>query len=67
MNFYTTSMVEFISRASHGLIRIDPKDKQGRPLRRLKEAIIELDGTASRITGVEGMGGIGRLYEDLPR
>ena len=46
MNFYTASMVEFISRASHGLIRIDPKDKQGRPLRSLKEAIIELDGAA---------------------
>ena len=46
MNFYTASMVDFISRTSHGLIRIDPKDRQGRPLKSLKEAIVDFDGAA---------------------
>lgn len=43
MNSYTAKMVEFLQRASHGLIRLKPKGKDGRPLGELKNARIDAD------------------------
>jgi len=40
MNFYTAQMVDYVSGVSHGLLTMAPKDRQGRPLKDLKEAII---------------------------
>lgn len=43
MNSYTAKMVEFVQRASHGLIRLTPKDRAGRPVSDMKDARIDAD------------------------
>ncbi len=49
MNHYTAAMVDYVSRVSHGLLTIVPKDRAGRPLQTLQEAVVPLkiqDGSA---------------------
>jgi 2',3'-cyclic-nucleotide 2'-phosphodiesterase (5'-nucleotidase family) len=43
MNSYTANMVEFVQRVSHGLIRLTPKDRTGRPVNDIKDARIDAD------------------------
>ena len=43
MNSYTAKMVEFVQRTSHGLIRLTPKDRTGRPVSDMKDARIDAD------------------------
>jgi 5'-nucleotidase/UDP-sugar diphosphatase len=43
MNSYTAKMVEFVRRASHGRIRLTPKDRTGRPVSDIKDARIDAD------------------------
>lgn len=43
INYYTAMMVEFVQRASFGLIRVVPKDKAGRPLREWQDALVDAD------------------------
>ena len=42
-NLYTAGMINYISMVSHGLISIKPKDKNGRALPDVKQAIIYTD------------------------
>jgi 2',3'-cyclic-nucleotide 2'-phosphodiesterase (5'-nucleotidase family) len=42
-NLYTVGMINYVSDVSHGLISIKPKDKNGRPLPDVKQAIIYTD------------------------
>ncbi|MBA4396050.1 MAG: bifunctional metallophosphatase/5'-nucleotidase [Syntrophus sp. (in: bacteria)] len=43
MNIYTAKMVEFVQRASHGLIRLTPKDRDGRTISDINNARIDAD------------------------
>ena len=43
LNIYAASMINFVGSASHGLLKVQPKDKNGRPLPDLKSAIIYVD------------------------
>jgi len=42
-NLYTAGMISYVSEVSHGLIDIKPKDKNGRALPDVKQAIIYTD------------------------
>jgi len=42
-NLYTAAMIHYVSEVSHGLISIKPKDKNGRALPDVKQAIIYTD------------------------
>ncbi len=42
-NSYTALMVDYISRASHGILKMQAKDRAGRPLADLTEAIVDGD------------------------
>ena len=42
-NLYTAGMINYVSSVSHGLIGIKPKDKNGRALSDIKQAIIYMD------------------------
>ncbi len=39
-NLYTASMIDYVGLASHGLIKIEPKDQQGNLLKNVKQAIV---------------------------
>ncbi len=43
-NWYAVKMIDFISRATHGILKVEPRDKNGRPLSDLKQAIVYLEG-----------------------
>jgi len=47
-NLYTAEMINYISDVSHGLIDIKPKDKEGRALPDIKQAIIYTDKNSSK-------------------
>ena len=40
LNFYTAQMVEYVRTASHGLLSVQPRDRNGRPITDLKEGIV---------------------------
>lgn len=42
-NLYTVQMVNYVVRVSHGVLNVQPKDKNGRALTDIKSAIIHLD------------------------
>jgi 5'-nucleotidase / UDP-sugar diphosphatase len=42
-NYYTGLMVEYISKASYGILKMQPKDRSGRLLGDLKEALVDGD------------------------
>jgi 2',3'-cyclic-nucleotide 2'-phosphodiesterase (5'-nucleotidase family) len=46
-NMYAAAMINFVGRASHGLLTVQPKDKNARPLPDIKSAVIYVDKTAA--------------------
>ncbi|MCE5211163.1 MAG: 5'-nucleotidase C-terminal domain-containing protein, partial [Deltaproteobacteria bacterium] len=42
-NFYTANLIEYVASASHGLIKVQPKDQSGNPLPDLKSAIVYIN------------------------
>ena len=44
-NFYTASLIEYVASASHGLIKVHPKDQSGNPLPDMKSAIVYIKNT----------------------
>jgi 5'-nucleotidase/UDP-sugar diphosphatase len=42
-NWYAVKMIDFIARATHGILKVEPRDRNGRPLSDLKQAIVYLN------------------------
>jgi len=42
-NWYTVAMIDYVSFASHGLIRVQPKDQSGHPVADLHQAILYMN------------------------
>ena len=40
MNYYTAIMVDYVGQVSHGLLVLTPKDREGRPFKNLRDAIL---------------------------
>jgi 5'-nucleotidase / UDP-sugar diphosphatase len=47
-NIYAAEMINFVGTASHGLLKVQPKDKNGRPLTDIKSAIVYVDKKSPR-------------------
>jgi 2',3'-cyclic-nucleotide 2'-phosphodiesterase (5'-nucleotidase family) len=43
-NRYAAEMINYVVHVTHGLLNVQPKDKNGKVLKDLKEAIVHLDG-----------------------
>ena len=43
-NRYAAEMINYVVHVTHGLLNVQPKDKNGKALKDLKEAIVYLDG-----------------------
>jgi 5'-nucleotidase / UDP-sugar diphosphatase len=43
INSYTALMVDYISRASKGILKVQAKDRAGRPLADIREALVDAD------------------------
>ena len=43
LNFYTAQMVDYVRTASHGLLSVQPRDREGRPVTDAKRGIIDAD------------------------
>jgi 5'-nucleotidase / UDP-sugar diphosphatase len=46
-NLYTAKMIGYIGKVSHGILKIEPKDKNGLPLSDLKQAIVYINPKGS--------------------
>lgn len=53
VNYYTASMLDYVTRTSHGLIKVLPKDKNGKPLASIDEMVIKTTNQGSRITEIK--------------
>ncbi len=40
LNYYTAQMVDYVRKASHGLLAVQPRDRTGRPVTDAKEGIV---------------------------
>jgi len=47
-NLYTAEMVDYVSRVTHGLLNVQPKDKNGQALPDYKKAVIYVDKKSSQ-------------------
>jgi 2',3'-cyclic-nucleotide 2'-phosphodiesterase (5'-nucleotidase family) len=45
VNMYTAAMIDYVSFASHGLIKVQPKDRFGNPVSDIKKAIIYMNNS----------------------
>jgi 5'-nucleotidase / UDP-sugar diphosphatase len=43
LNYYTAQMVDYVRTASHGLLSVTPRDREGRPVADTKQGIIDAD------------------------
>ncbi len=43
LNFYAAQMVDYVRTASHGLLSVRPRDREGRPVAAAKQGIIDAD------------------------
>jgi 2',3'-cyclic-nucleotide 2'-phosphodiesterase (5'-nucleotidase family) len=66
MNFYTAAMVDFIRKSSHGLLRIEPKDREGHPVTDMKQMIIDADSTASGIQELKEWDALAAYLKTFP-
>lgn len=46
MDLYAGKMVGYVSRVSKGILSVEPKDRNGKPLERLEDAIVDGDAAA---------------------
>jgi 5'-nucleotidase len=53
MNFYTAQMVDYVRNASHGLLSVIPRDRQGRPVTDTKEGIIDAEALTPGIQEIK--------------
>jgi len=47
-NMYAAGMIGYVSKVTHGLLSIEPKDRDGNKISDLKQAVIYMDGSAGR-------------------
>lgn len=48
MNYYSAQMVDYITRVSHGLIVMKPKDKSGNLMTRIEDGIVKMPASGSQ-------------------
>jgi 5'-nucleotidase / UDP-sugar diphosphatase len=47
-NLYTAKMIGYIGKVSHGILKVEPKDKNGRPLADLKQAMVYINPNGAK-------------------
>ena len=67
LNYYTAQMVEYVRTASHGLLSVQPRDRQGRPVTDMRQGIIDTDPLTPGKPGDQGVGSPGRVPEEFSR
>ncbi len=66
LNSYTAGMVDYVSRASKGLLRIRPRDASGRLLAKDMEAAVDADATQPGIQEVKEWAALGDYLRTFP-
>lgn len=66
MNFYTAVMVDFIRKSSQGLLRIEPKDREGRAVTDMKQMIVDADSTVSGIQELKEWDALAAYLKTFP-
>ena len=53
LNFYTAQMVDYVRTASHGLLSVQPRDREGRPVTDTKRGIIDAGAPTSGVREIK--------------
>jgi len=66
VNAYTAGMLGFVSRASHGLIKLTPKDAAGNPVSDMKLLRIDADAEKPGVQELKEWEALARYFQSLP-
>jgi 2',3'-cyclic-nucleotide 2'-phosphodiesterase (5'-nucleotidase family) len=66
VNAYTAGMLGFVSRASHGLIKLTPKDAAGAPVSDMKQFRIDADAENPGVQELKEWVALVRYFQSLP-
>jgi 5'-nucleotidase len=66
VNAYTAGMLGFVSRASHGLIKLTPKDAAGKPVSDMKQLRIDADAEKTGVQELKEWAALVRYFQSLP-
>ena len=66
MNYYTAQMVNYVRNASHGLLSITPRDREGRPVSDTKQGIIDADAIAPGVQEIKEWVALATYMKSFP-
>ena len=66
LNFYTAQMVEYVRTASHGLLSVLPRDREGRPVTDAKHGIIDADALTPGIQEIKEWVALAAYLKSFP-
>ncbi|MBL8967238.1 MAG: 5'-nucleotidase C-terminal domain-containing protein, partial [Spirochaetaceae bacterium] len=66
MDLYAGKMVGYVSRVSKGILSVEPKDRNGKPLERLEDAILDGDGAAPGVQETKSWTSLAGYLKSFP-
>ncbi|MBW6484573.1 MAG: bifunctional metallophosphatase/5'-nucleotidase [Syntrophobacterales bacterium] len=66
VNAYTAGMLGFVTRASHGLIKLTPKDAAGKPVSDMKLLRIDADAEKTGVQELKEWAALTSYFQSLP-
>ncbi len=66
LNFYTAQMVDYVRTASHGLLSVQPRDREGRPVTDTKQGIIDADALTPGVQEIKEWVALAAYLKSFP-
>jgi 5'-nucleotidase/UDP-sugar diphosphatase len=66
LNFYTAQMVDYVRTASHGLLSVRPRDREGRPVADAKQGIIDADALTPGVQEIKEWVALAAYLKSFP-
>ena len=66
LNFYTAQMVDYVRTASHGLLSVQPRDREGRPVTDAKQGIIDADALTPGVQEIKEWVALAAYLKSFP-
>ncbi len=66
LNFYAAQMVDYVRTASHGLLSVQPLDREGRPVTDAKQGIIDADALTPGVQEIKEWAALAAYLKSFP-
>jgi 5'-nucleotidase len=65
-NLYMAGMIGYVSRASKGILKLEPKDAEGRPVTEMKRMIVDADPAAAGVQEIKEWAALAGFLRSFP-